>query len=89
MVFFENLQQDFDFVKRKLKGRDSQTLGHENKTFEGKRPRYQDAYTDETRDIVAKVYASDIQTFRYQFDNSTLPEQIQTRNHMLQQNGLM
>lgn len=60
---FENLQEDFDRVcdgigmaRRELPHRNSSSHGH-----------YTDYYTDATREIVARLYAKDIEYFGYRF----------------------
>ena len=40
---------------------------------------YRDYYSDETREIVAMVYAEDIALLGYDFDNANLADQLAAR----------
>jgi len=75
--FYENLSEDFAIVARKI-GRPT-TLRDENR-LGGRAKDYRQYYNDETRDIVAEVYAEDIALLGYSFDNSSLPAQLATRD---------
>ena len=75
--FYENLLPDFRIVCDRIKS--SATLQEKNRNSLRTQD-FREYYTDETRNIVAEVYADDIQMFGYTFDNSSLPEQIAARD---------
>ncbi len=59
---FENLQQDFDLICRRLSV--EAKLGHAKPSGRGS---YRDYYSDESRALVEKVFAEDIELFGYSF----------------------
>lgn len=63
IIRFENLKQGFDDMCKTLQVPHIK-LPHLNKT---KHTHYTDYYDDETRELVAKKYAKDIETFGYEF----------------------
>lgn len=77
---YENLREDFNYIKDRLDI--SVNLKHQNKTSNRKKD-YRDYYTDETREIVANVYQKDIEIFGYDFDNSSLANQLTRRSAIL------
>ena len=62
---FEQFNNDFQSIQTKLKT--NFQLEHVNKS---KRHGYRDYYTDESREIVARVYCQDIDKFGYKFDDN-------------------
>ena len=76
--FYENLEADCAYIQRKIFGNADRTLLRTN-TTKGKSKDYKEVYTDTTKEIVAHVYAKDIELLGYNFDNSSLPAQIANR----------
>jgi Sulfotransferase family len=66
---FENLQSDFDLVCCRLQI-EPRTLQHVHKTHHA---HYADYYSDENRKIVEQLYAADIATFGYRFEDAPRP----------------
>jgi chondroitin 4-sulfotransferase 11 len=64
---FENLQSDFDLVCSRLRI-EPRTLQQVNKTNHA---RYADYYSHENRKVVEQLYATDIATFGYRFEDPT------------------
>lgn len=63
LAYFETINNDYDVIRKKLGiGHD---IGHHNANPGNS---YKDAYNDESRNIVEKVYADDISLFGYNFD---------------------
>jgi hypothetical protein len=73
--FFENLQEDFRYISEHL-GLDCH-LQHANTSAHVD---YKSYYNEETMNIVADVYDIDIKLLGYNFDNSSLPEQLAKRS---------
>lgn len=77
--YYENLAADFKIVQQKIYGNSQRTLPYLNVTHAGEKRDYRNYYDDETRNIVAEVYAADILMFGYDFDNSSLPAVLSRR----------
>jgi hypothetical protein len=75
--FYENLIPDFCVIRDRVNP--SATLQEKNRNWLRDKD-FREIYTDETRKIVAEVYADDIKLFGYNFDNSSLPNQIAARD---------
>lgn len=76
--FFENLNDDFDYISSKIKV--SNRLRHINKTISRKKT-YAEMYNKDMISLVHNVYRKDIDIFGYSFDNSSLCSQVQKRNN--------
>ncbi len=77
--FYENLNEDFQYIKNRLSMGPALTLMRDRRTSSGHQPHYTSVYTPETRDIVAEVYKWDIEYFGYSFDNASLESQLSSR----------
>jgi hypothetical protein len=62
VIKFENLNEEFKVIQDMLG--DHRPLPHCNKSEHGN---YRDYFTDETRDIIEKLFIHDIHTFKYSF----------------------
>jgi hypothetical protein len=71
LAYFETINDDYDVIKKKLST--GQDIGHNNANPGNS---YREAYDDESRDIVAEIYATDIALFGYDFDG------IRQRNNL-------
>jgi len=78
--FYENLEADFRHVCRRLNTHSTLLSMNRNAT-RGKD--YREYYTDETKAIVADVYADDLRVLGYSFDNSSLPNQLRRRDRQV------
>jgi len=75
--YYENLASDFQIISRKLKLNSSLLEINRGPSLDKD---YRAYYTDETRAIVAKVYADDLRLLGYTFDNSSLPDLLARRD---------
>lgn len=75
--YYENLEADFQHVCQKLNFNSTLLAMNRNST---KGKDFREYYTDETRAIVADVYADDIKVLGYDFDNSSLQNQLTKRD---------
>jgi hypothetical protein len=74
--YLENIEADFAFVARKL-GLNARLL--ETNRNAARERDYRQYYNDETRKIVARVYANDFKMLGYTFDNADLPTRLAQR----------
>ena len=65
---FENLDEDYEVVRRRVHGAGGAQRTHENRTPRGAKPDYRREYSDEARRIVARVYRRDIELLGYEFE---------------------
>jgi hypothetical protein len=75
VAFFENIDDDFDYIANHI-GLDCALP----KSNESEHSKYMGYYDSETMNIVAEVYAEDIEVLGYSFDNSGLKEQLANRS---------
>lgn len=81
--YYENLEEDFEIIKNKLKLNTNAKLKHINKTSIDKKLNYQNFYTNQSRDIVHELYQKDIDLFCYNFDSSSIQKNIINRKKIL------
>lgn len=79
--YFENLDADFTYITQVLNVNSS--LLSLNRNHERSRD-FRSYYTDETREIIARVYADDIRVMGYTFDNASVPEVLKARDQRTQ-----
>jgi hypothetical protein len=75
--YFENLDNDFSYVQKKLGISSNSKLLHLNKSMK-RNDEYKEYYTEETKKIVEYVYHKDIQLLGYNFDGRLLKNQLTT-----------
>lgn len=75
VAFLENFDDDFSYIANRIGIQ--RTLVRSNAS---EHLPYTGYYNDETRSIVAEVYAEDIGMLEYVFDNSTLAQQVAKRD---------
>jgi hypothetical protein len=80
---FENLQEDFALVQQRLFGAQRQALGHVNRGRSPGGAAYLDHYTARMKEIVGRVYATDVALFGYRFDNASLAAQLRNRGQLM------
>lgn len=78
--FFENIKDDFDYIRNKLNLNDIAELKHVNATPGSEKKDFRDYYDNDTKKIVQEIYSDDIKRFGYSFDNSSLPSQLKNRS---------
>ncbi|MEM6486066.1 MAG: sulfotransferase family 2 domain-containing protein [Pseudomonadota bacterium] len=66
VCYYENLEQDFAYLSSKIPVRSE--LSHNNVGPSGSSIEYAEVYSDETQRIVGDLYAQDVYTFGYKFD---------------------
>ncbi len=78
--YLENIDEDFEIIRNRI-GVDA-TMMSANRTKKRSKD-YRSDYTDETREIVARIYRRDLELFGYDFENSNLEAQLQARQSPL------
>jgi Sulfotransferase family len=74
--YLENIEADFAFVAQKI-GLEAKLI--ETNRNAAREKDYRPYYTDETRNIVARVYADDLRILGYTFDNADLKTRLARR----------
>lgn len=82
--YYENLAADFQHICRKINS--NSTLLAKNRNA-NKEKDFRAYYTEETKAIVADVYADDIRVLGYAFGNSSLQNQLAMRDRKVAQVG--
>lgn len=75
VAFLENIDEDFVYIANRI-GKNC-VLPNSNKSRHNS---YMEYYNKELADIVAEVYAEDIEMLGYNFDNTNLKKQITSRS---------
>jgi hypothetical protein len=75
--YFENLHDDYAYIKQQLGVGSDLLLLNRSRPSETS---FVDLYSDATRRIVEEVYRDDIELFGYSFDNSSLSRQLSSRH---------
>lgn len=74
----ENLDEDFAYITKRIGIAASLPSANSSK-----HAKYLSYYTDETKEIVASVYGRDIELLGYNFDNSSLKQQLAERQRQM------
>src|SRR4029077_6343439 len=75
--YFENLQDDYAYIKQQIGVESELLLLNRSRPSEAS---FVDLYSDTTRRIIENVYRDDIELFGYTFDNSSLRKQLLSRH---------
>ncbi|MDG2473552.1 MAG: sulfotransferase family 2 domain-containing protein [Pseudomonadales bacterium] len=76
--YYENLEKDFNYVASKIP-----LASKLSRTNKSKHKNYMNYYNAETRDLVGNVYREDLNILGYNFDNTSLYQQIAKRDSQL------